>query len=168
MHNRILMDITIEDYLTERHANTIRKTLQNHSTYSWSTQLPVFLLNRCWLKLEKISIAELSGRLPPDNSEEAPELVFYQNLIKNGHNPILALHESWDQFGIEEFHRALRIYWARREAGNNGWTFKKYIKLITTYRRNIKDSIISAPVLVLARDSKGEGHRITWFKLLNR
>ena len=124
-------------FWTSRQKQSLQKTFKDLEDKSWSHDFPVFLLDRCWLRLEKIKVLELLERLPPDNSREAPELIYYDQLLKLGYDPILALQECWKEFGMEDFHRALRNSWYWKDRGNNGWTFKKYVSLIDQYRDNI-------------------------------
>ena len=52
---------------------------------------------------------DLAKELKPDNSQEAPELIQYQQLLKDGHEHLLAIQECWNEFGIEDFHRCKRM-----------------------------------------------------------
>ena len=131
----------------------------------WSYNLPIFILDRCWLRLEKIKLSELKQRIEIDNSGEAPELVRYQQLTRNGHTSLLAAQECWKEFGIEDFHRALRNCWEWKDRGNNGWTFKTYRTLIKTYQQSINDSIQEVPLIILARKNSQESHQLKWLRI---
>ena len=137
-------------------------TLDKLEGKSWSFQLPVFILNRCWLRLEEIKLSSLLDRLPVDTSREAPELVLYDRLITERFDPLIALQECWREFGIEDFCRAQRNSWEWRDRGNNSWTFKEYIALINRYRANLDNADSSVPLLILARQDSVEDHKIDW------
>ena len=115
------------------------------------------------LKLDENNrkLNELSNKLRPDTSQEAPELVRYKQLIKEGHEPILALQECWHEYGIEDFHRSLRNSSKWNTKGNNGWTFKKYTKLLIGYRNIIEKEEIKIPIIILARNPT-ENHELEW------
>ena len=148
--------------ISHRHQLQIQTILFTMVGEKWSFNLPVLILNRCWLKLEKIKLADLKLRLPPDSSGEAPEILLYYRLLNNGKNPLLAVQECWDQFGMEDYYRALRNCWRMNDLGNNGWTFNKYIKLISQYRSNIYNSNNIIPLIILARQESTEEHQIRW------
>ena len=122
---------------------------------------PVFLFDRAWFRLRKVSLYKLDKELKPDNSQEAPELIQYQQLIKEGHDPLLAIQECWNEFGIEDFHRSLRNSSKWESKGNNGWTFKKYAQLLIGYRKIIENKEISIPLIILGRSPKEE-HQLEW------
>ena len=103
----------------------------------WSLNFPVFLFDRDWFRLKKVTLYDLAKELKPDNSQEAPEIIQYQQLLKDGHEHLLAIQECWHEFGIEDFHRSLRNSSEWKSKGNNGWTFKKYAELLI---RNITKS----------------------------
>ena len=89
------------------------------------------------------------NRLPPDNSQEAPELIKYNQLLKNGCGHLLAVQECWSEFGMEEFHRAMKNNWYWQDIGNNGWTYKVYRELVNQYRQSFINSSVSIPVVIL-------------------
>ncbi|WP_320667522.1 hypothetical protein [Prochlorococcus sp. MIT 1307] len=153
--------------LTYKHSQTIESTLKSLLGVRWSMKSPVFLFDRCWLRLEKISLDELTKRLPVDNSHEAPELIKYNELIRKGSNHLLALQECWSEFGMEDFHRALRNYWYWQDFGNHGWTFKVYLELVTQYKGSFKDSSVSIPLFVLGRRNSFDHHLIKWIHTTN-
>ena len=145
----------------QKHLDEFRETLKNLQGNKWSLDYPVFLFNRDWFRLKKISLYVLAKELTPDNSQEAPEIIQYQQLLKEGHDHILAIQECWNEFGIEDFHRSLRnsSYWNSK--GNNGWTFKKYVELLIGYRKNIEKNELSIPIIILGRNPK-EDHELEW------
>ena len=145
----------------EKHKDELNSTIQSLRHEAWSLEFPVFIFNRCWFKLTKVRLNELSKQLRPDNSDELPELVRHKQLIQEGLDPLIALQECWHEFGMEDFHRSLRNSWEWQSKGNNGWTFKKYSELITTYRNNIDQSNICIPLIVLGRNTK-ENHILEW------
>ncbi|WP_041391149.1 hypothetical protein [Prochlorococcus marinus] len=149
-------------FWTSQQKKCLQETFKDLEAKPWSYELPVFLLNRCWLRLEKITVMELAERLPTDNSRESPELIFYDQLLKVGYDSIFAMQLCWKEFGMEDFHRALRNSWRWKDRGNNGWTFKKYVALIEQYRANIDNSLIAIPLIVLARQDLKDRHELTW------
>lgn len=160
------MDYKVKDLsLTCRQITTLKDTWDGLIGKSWSFSRPIFLLNRCWLSLDKIRVDELSIRLPPDKSAEAPELIRYHQLLSTGKDHLIAIQECWAEFGIEDFHRAIRDYWHHQDAGNNGWTFNSYLKLIYLYRKSFLLSEFSMPVIVLGRQNSGENHFVKWFSI---
>tara|TARA_B100000700_G_C15008607_1_gene839835 strand:+ start:895 stop:1395 length:501 start_codon:yes stop_codon:yes gene_type:complete len=144
-----------------KHKKEFIRTYQNLAGHKWSFNFPIFIFNRCWFKLNKISLIELPKELEPDNSQEAPELIQYQQLLQKGHDQLLAIQECWHEFGIEDFHRSLRNFSKWEIQGNNGWTFKKYADLIIQYRESIDNKKISIPIIILARTST-EDHHLEW------
>ena len=151
-------------YWPKKHKENIRETLKEIKDESWSWKLPVFLLNRCWLRLEKITINELSLYLPLDNSAEAPELKKYNERIKSGQDALLALQECWNEFGMEDFYRALRVSWDWKCIGNKGWTYKKYIAFINQYKKKVDQQKLELPIIVLGRQNTKDTHTIRWVK----
>tara|TARA_B100000965_G_scaffold133054_1_gene110878 strand:+ start:838 stop:1188 length:351 start_codon:yes stop_codon:yes gene_type:complete len=103
----------------------------------------------------------LAKELQPDNSQEAPEIIQYKQLLKEGHDHILAIQKCWNEFGIEDFHRSLRNSSDWNSKGNNGWTFKKYAELIIGYRKIIEKKEVSIPIIILGRTPK-EDHHLEW------
>ena len=158
----MVMGFELGEYkLLERHKKEIKSCLTALQGCSWSLDLPVFIFNRCWFRLQKIKINELSFKLSPDKSQEAPELIRYEQLINKGHDPILAVQECWHEYGMEDFHRALRKSWEWHNRGNNSWTFEKYLELITRYRTNIDNSIFSIPFIIVGRNPNDD-HITEW------
>ncbi len=155
------MDL-IENSLTNRQLLTLQTTIATIEGKPWSINHPVFIHDRSWLKLEELKVKDLNARLPPDCSQEAPELKKYRMLIKNGEDELIAVQACWKEFGIEDFHRALRKYWKQQDKGNNGWTFNKYLGLIKDYRDLISGSKISIPLIILARKDSNEEHKLNW------
>ena len=145
----------------ERHKSELQSTFNDFVGSPWSLDLPVFLFNRCWFRLQKIKLYELSIKLLPDNSQEAPELIRYYELLRRGHDQTLAVQECWHEYGMEDFHRALRKSLESTNRGNNSWTFNKYMELMTQYRNNVDKSIFLIPLIILGRNSK-EDHLTEW------
>ncbi len=150
--------------LSKRHAIETQSILRENQNEDWSFDLPVLLLDRPWLKLEKLSLAELFFRIPPDFSEELPEIIFYNELIKQGKTLLTAAQECWYEFGMEDFYRALRHRWTVVDCGNNGWTYKKYIALINQYQFNIEKAINKIPLIILAYPDSKENHKLLWIQ----
>ena len=145
----------------QKHLNEFTKTYKSLDGNKWSLNFPVFLFDRDWFRLKKVKFYDLAKELKPDNSQEAPELIQYQQLLKEGHDHLLAIQECWNEFGIEDFHRSLRNSSEWKSKGNNGWTFKKFTDLIITYRKNIDKTELLMPIIILGRHSK-EDHKLEW------
>jgi hypothetical protein len=136
---------------------------------AWHGQLPVLLLNRCWLRLSVESLAGLARRLPPDASGEAPELARYRELRQRGLGGWEAQLLCWEEFGPEACREAQRRFWSAREAGNRGWTLERYLALRAEYRQRWRlERPRRLPLLVLGREGAdgatgGEGeHQLLW------
>ena len=127
----------------QKHVNEFTKTYKSLDGNKWSLNFPVFLFDRDWFRLKKVKLYDLAKELKPDNSQEAPELIQYQQLLKEGHDHLLAIQECWNEFGIEDFHRSLRKSSEWNSKGNNGWTFKKYVELLVGYRKIIENNEVS-------------------------
>ena len=82
---------------------------------NWVGSLPVALLERCWLRLRRISLEQLALVLPPDASAEAPELVRYRAWISAGAPAWSAQLRCWQEFGQPACQEALRHFW------RSGW-----------------------------------------------
>ena len=145
----------------KKHIDDFSKTFKSLQGENWSLSFPVFLFDRDWFRLKKVTLYELARELQPDNSQEAPELIQYQQLLENGHDQLLAIQECWNEFGIEDFHRSLRNSSEWNLKGNNGWTFKKYAELLIGYRKIIEDKEVNIPIIILGRNAK-EDHQLEW------
>ena len=145
----------------QKHINEFKKTYKNLQDKKWSLSFPVFLFDRDWFRLKKITLYDLAKELKPDNSQEAPELIQYQQLLREGHDHLLAMQECWNEFGIEDFHRSLRNSSEWNSKGNNGWTFKKYAELLIGYRSSIENKEVRIPIIVLGRNPN-EDHQLEW------
>ena len=145
----------------KKHYLEFIKTYKSLQGNKWSFDFPVFLFDRDWFMLKKITIAELAKELRPDTSKEAPEIIQYEKLIKDGHDHLLAIQECWKEFGIEDFHRSLRNSSKWNSKGNNGWTFKKYAELLIGYRTIIENKELRIPIIILARNTN-EDHQLEW------
>ena len=144
-----------------KHLIELKSTIEKLEGIEWSLNFPVFLFNRSWFKLQKVSLNELAKELQPDNSQEAPELIQYQKLLDQGRDPLFAIQECWHEFGIEDFHRSLRNSSNWKNKGNNGWTFKTYAQLLIKYRKNIDETDLRIPIIILARNTTEE-HQLEW------
>ena len=145
----------------KKHINEFTQTSESLRGKKWSLNFPVFLFDRDWFRLKKIKFYDLAKELKPDNSQEAPELIQYQQLLQEGHDHLLAIQECWNEFGIEDFHRSLRKSSEWKLKGNNGWTFKKYAELLIGYRKIIEKKEIRIPIIILGRN-KSEDHQLEW------
>lgn len=129
----------------------------------WSGQLPVALLDRCWLKLRAVPVERLAFVLPPDTTAEAPELVRYRELIATGLNPWDAQLQCWQEFGQAACQQAQQRFWSLQEQGNHQWTLQHYLALLQDYRGLWKGSSArQLPLLVLARAGQNEAHQLFW------
>ena len=145
----------------KKHLSEFSKTYKSLDGIKWSLNFPVFLFDRDWFKLKKVTVSDLAKELKPDNTQEAPELIQYQQLLKEGHEHLLAIQECWNEFGIEDFHRSLRNSSESKIKGNNGWTFKKYVELLIGYRQIIENKKVSIPIIILGR-TPNEDHQLEW------
>jgi len=145
----------------KKHKAEFSKTYKSLRGQRWSLNFPVFLFNRDWFRLERVTLHDLSKELKPDNSQEAPEIIQYERLRKEGLDQLLAIQECWNEFGIEDFHRSLRNSSEWISKGNNGWTFKKYVELLIEYRQIIENKGVRIPLIILGRNSK-EDHQLEW------
>ena len=145
----------------QKHLIEFIKTYENLQGNKWSLHFPVFLFDRDWFRLKKITLHDLAKELKPDNSQEAPEIIQYERLLKEGHDHLLAIQECWNEFGIEDFHRTLRKSSEWNSKGNNGWTFKKYAALLIGYRKIIENKEVRIPIIILGREPN-EDHQLDW------
>ena len=130
---------------------------------AWHGELPVLLLDRCWLRLQVVPVRRLSQVLPPDSSSEAPELVRYRELLRSGMAELVAQELCWQEFGREACREALRRFWRMQDQGNHGWTLPTYLELLARYRRQLESpGATPLPLLALARPGSGEVHQQHW------
>ena len=145
----------------KKHIDEFVKAYKSLQGQKWSLSFPVFLFDRDWFRLKKVTLYDLAKELKPDNSQEAPEIIQYQQLLNEGHDHILAIQECWNEFGIEDFHRSLRNTSEWESKGNNGWTFKKYAELLIGYRKIIENKEVRIPIIILGRNPN-EDHELEW------
>ena len=131
---------------------------------AWSWQLPVLLHESSWLRLMRISLSQLRCHLPPDGREDAPELERFRNLIAEGADMLEAEQVCWAEFGMEDCQRALRRFWDGQDQICHGWTMRRYLELVSRYRRCVESGVPTLPVLVLAQQGSRETHRLFWVK----
>ena len=152
----------IKEYkFLKKHKKEFSETFKILNEKEWSLTFPVFLFNRDWFRLRKVTLYDLTKELKPDNSQEAPEMIQYEQLLKEGNDHLLAIQKCWHEFGIEDFHRSLRNSSKWNIKGNNGWTFKKYSDLLVGYRKNVENKKVLIPIIILGRSSK-EDHKLEW------
>lgn len=136
----------------KRRAGACFTQLQRAET--WGADLPVLLLNRCWLRLTVIPVERLAFELPPDLTQAAPELVRYRELIAMGWPAHQVQQQCWLEFGPEAFHQALQRFWTAQERGPHGWTLERYLSVLTDYRQRFAlERPRPLPLLVLGRPS---------------
>ena len=129
----------------------------------WHADLPVLMLDRCWLRLQRVAVADLARVLPPDSSAEAPELVRFRELRQQGLTRLDAEELCWEEFGRLNCSQALRRFWQAQERGNHGWTFSVYLHLLERYRQQLlAEGPTPIPLLVLARQGSTEHHTLQW------
>ncbi|MEB3318937.1 MAG: hypothetical protein VKO39_12475 [Cyanobacteriota bacterium] len=148
--------------LTLTAGQTVRAQAAFHSlrqARAWSGQLPVLVLNRCWLRLTVVSVERLALELPPDLSRAAPELERYRALIEAGHSAWQAQQLCWLEFGAEACQQALRHFWRAQDRPTHGWTLERYLSFLADYRQAFSpQQPRHLPLIVLARPS-GQGDR---------
>lgn len=131
---------------------------------SWHGDLPVLLLDRCWLRLQVVPVQRLAQVLKPDASGDAPELVRYRSLQQQGLTELEAQAQCWQEFGREACAEALRRFWLMQDRGNHGWTLPAYLQLLAQYRQRLESGgARPLPLLVLARPGSNEAHHLSWF-----
>ena len=137
--------------------------LQMHG--QWRADLPVALLDRCWLRLEIVAIQHLARRLPPDASAEAPELVAYRRRLAEGLAPLQAQERCWQDFGRQACQEAQTRFWRQQDLGQHGWTLRRYLELLASYRRRqAQERQRALPLLVLARADSDDDHELVWLR----
>jgi hypothetical protein len=145
----------------QRQAERLLVQQQNQS--GWHGNRPVLLLDRCWLQLRQVAVADLARVLPPDSSAAAPELVRFRELRRGGLDHFQAEERCWQEFGRQACSDALQRYWHLQEQGNHGWTLDTYLRLLDHYRRCLENAGPSPiPLLVLARSGSDEPHHLHW------
>ena len=65
----------------QKHLNEFAKTYKSLRGTKWSLNFPVFLFDRDWFRLKKVSLYDLAKELKPDNTQEAPEQIQYQQFV---------------------------------------------------------------------------------------
>ncbi len=150
--------------LTDQQRLQLESLLQGQQVQAhWHGQLPVVLLNRCWLRLQVVPVEQLSNVLPPDSSGDAPELVRFRELLREGLTSLEAQEQCWQEFGREPCSDALRRFWAAQERGNRGWTLQVYLDWLQRYRFGIEaEGPKPLPLIVLARPDESEAHQLLW------
>lgn len=129
----------------------------------WCGNLPVALLEPCWLRLRRVPVERLAVQLPPDGSEAAPELVRYRELRRAGLDDWSAQLQCWQDFGSAAFQQAQCRFWECQEQGNHGWTLGHYLSLVEDYRSSLQPGgLRRLPLLVLAHPGSDEQHQLFW------
>ncbi|MEO1001567.1 MAG: hypothetical protein AAFX65_00470 [Cyanobacteria bacterium J06638_7] len=129
----------------------------------WQADLPVVLLERCWLRLRAVTVATLGAAVPADTSAEAPELTRWRQLIDQGSDPWCAQVVCWQEFGAQACQRALHRHWQQQDRQGCGWTFADYLQLLRDYREALGvPGGRRLPLLVLRRPEEQQRHHLHW------
>jgi len=161
--DEVTTDLTPLSGLTDVQRRGLDQVLSDvRCAQGWSWDLPVLLRDRCWLRLNRIPLSQLHRLLPPNGREEAPELMHYRTLLRNGLDPLEAQQRCWHDFGTHDCQRALREFWSSRETPDHGWTAQRYRQLVSLYRERIERGLTTVPMLVLARSGSTEAHQLHW------
>lgn len=129
----------------------------------WHGELPVALLECCWLRLRRVPVQQLAAVLPPDGSESAPELVRYRELCQSGLDSWTAQLQCWQDFGSGAFQQAQQRFWQQQDRGNHGWTLSRYLGLLERYRLSLgPKGRRELPLLRLARQESEDTHQLFW------
>ncbi|QVL51714.1 MAG: hypothetical protein KFB97_09180 [Cyanobium sp. M30B3] len=132
---------------------------------NWTGHLPVAVLERCWMRLRRVPVAQLASTLPPDASAEAPELVRYRDWLARGLTSWQAECLCWQEFGSEACQQALRRHWQQREQDPGAWTLNRYLELVSCYRAQLDGQAERRlPLLVLGRAGTRDPHRLQWLR----
>jgi hypothetical protein len=135
----------------------------------WRGDLPVVLLERCWLRLQAVTVATLADAVPADTSAEAPELMRWRQLRQGGSDPWSAQLVCWQEFGARACQEAQRRHWQQQETGRRGWTFADYLALLRDYRRGLSPGgSRRLPLLVLRRPDGEQRHVLHWLPSRHR
>ena len=155
---------SLSQRLTARHQELLRQWGEELvQAPGWRGDLPVAVLEPCWLRLRRVAVEDLASQLPPDGSEAAPELVRFRQLRQSGLDEWSAQQQCWQEFGSAAFQQAQRRFWQRQDQGNHDWTLARYLELIEIYRRRLSPGgVRRLPLLVLARQGSEEPHALFW------
>jgi hypothetical protein len=135
----------------------------------WHGDLPVVLLERCWLRLRAVTVATLADAVPTDTSAEAPELMRWRQLRQEGIDPWSAQLTCWHEFGAQACQQAQRRHWQQREQHPCGWTFADYLSLLRRYRQELETGTSRClPLLVLRRPDGEQRHTLHWLPSRHR
>ncbi|MCP9888798.1 hypothetical protein KBY96_12775 [Cyanobium sp. ATX 6A2] len=130
---------------------------------NWHGTLPVVLLERCWLRLQAVTVATLADAVPADTSAEAPELMRWRQLTEEGSDPWSAQLVCWQEFGAQACQQAQHRHWQQQERHCCGWTFADYLGLLRDYRRGLVGGASRRlPLLVLRRPDGEQRHALHW------
>jgi hypothetical protein len=150
--------------LTPRQRQLLRQwQAELRAAASWDGQLPVAVLERCWLRLRRVPVTQLAAQLPPDASAEAPELVRYRHWLARGLTPWQAESLCWQEFGSDACQQALRRHWQQREQDPSDWSLNRYLELVTSYRNQFDGKgDRRLPLMVLGRAGTRDPHQLLW------
>lgn len=153
-------------WLSERQQRQLRGwLLELASAPGWHGGLPVVLLDRPWLRLRAVPVAELAMVLPPNASADAPELERYRQLIARGQPAWIAQLQCWEEYGQASCQAAQRRLWQSQEQGRLGWTLAHYSALLASYRASLEPGVSRRlPLLVLAEPQGRTSHQLLWLQ----
>jgi len=130
---------------------------------NWHGKLPVLLLNRCWLRLETLTVSQLLTRIPVDSSAHAPELVRFRQLMNAGLAVGEAEQSCWEEFGADACHLALRRYWEEQQQPHQLWSLEEYLALVGRYRQGIEAGAAELPLLLMPRPHDPQRLSCHWY-----
>jgi hypothetical protein len=162
----------ILDGLTPRQRQLLRHwQAELDGAEGWDGDLPVAVLDRCWLRLRRVPLTRLTALLPPDASSEAPELARYRHWLARGLASWQAESLCWHEFGSEACQQALRRHWQQRDQDQGDWTLQRYLALVARYRDQFtargewsSGRERRLPLLVLGRAGTRDPHLLLWLQ----
>ena len=153
----------LESLTSKQNTEIIEILAYTRKNLVWSWDLPIFIRERCWLRLTKTSLNELNTIVPTNILEDAPELKRYQELVQWGYDSLIAQQYCWLEYGQENCQRAQKMLWNNYINDEyHGWNLRSYLSLISKYKHLIKAGIATVPMLTLARCDSSEPHHLNW------
>ena len=135
-------------------------------THSWSWNMPVLIRQRCWLRLDCISLGQLNsvgsprtlGRKPLNwciSASCAPTGCrrWRPNKPAGRNSEWTAVSRPFTATGTVAMHR------------RQPWTSHHFLELVTLYRRSFEVGQTRIPMLVLPRIDSVTGHQLHWLSI---